>query len=389
MNPSDQAEPLKAVAEFALYLRQYGYKMGIDEQRSFVRAAILCQARHWRRIGFSWRAIACQNERDWLRWDSVFDQFWFPSRIKGTVKVSGRQRASRDLRQAITELQHKLSQDGPGAQPDNSALDTALDMPMGEENSSAQTRAQGGATKTDPLHDREFAQWMPQDLSRLDQLARRIVNKLRRRMTRRWQANPRGRRLDFRRTIRRSLRTGGVPIEPVWKRRRLEQPRLFILVDVSRSMETHAQLFLRISRAFVGVADARVFVFHTRLAEITALLQADSEAVQEKINAVTAGFSGGTRIATSMADFHRVHARAQLGTGSRVWVLSDGFDADPPERLDDELSAIQRRGAAITWFHPTKNTPSSKAMQAASSRIRRFVPLSSLRDLDAAVPVLF
>ncbi|MGH1358770.1 MAG: VWA domain-containing protein [Burkholderiaceae bacterium] len=60
-----------------------------------------------------------------------------------------------------------------------------------------------------------------------------------------------------------------MPIEPVRKRRRLEQPRLFILVDVSRSMETHAQLFLRISRAFVGVADARVFVFYTRRSDWT------------------------------------------------------------------------------------------------------------------------
>ena len=80
-------------------------------------------------------------------------------------------------------------------------------------------------------------------------------------------------------------------------------------------METHAQLFLRIARAFVGVLDARVFVFHTRLAEVTPLLQRDSARVQEKINAVTAGFGGGTRIATSLADFHRVHAKGQLGRG--------------------------------------------------------------------------
>jgi uncharacterized protein with von Willebrand factor type A (vWA) domain len=149
-------------------------------------------------------------------------------------------------------------------------------------------------------------------------------------------------------------------------------------------METHAQLFLRIARAFVQAAHARVFVFHTRLAEITPLLQRDSAAVQEKVNAVTAGFGGGTRIATSLADFHGVHARAQLGRSARVWLLSDGFDADPPERLAEELAAVRGRGARVTWWHPGPNPPASSAIQPALPLIERFVRLNSLRDLAQA-----
>jgi uncharacterized protein with von Willebrand factor type A (vWA) domain len=163
---------------------------------------------------------------------------------------------------------------------------------------------------------------------------------------------------------------------------------VFILVDVSRSMETHAQLFLRIARAFVAAVDARVFVFHTRLAEVTPLLQRDSAAVQEKVNAVTAGFGGGTRIATSLADFHRVHARAQLTRSARVWVLSDGFDADAPEALAQELAAVRRRGARVTWFHPSPQRPASAAVQGALPLIDRFVRLNSLRDLAHAADVL-
>jgi uncharacterized protein with von Willebrand factor type A (vWA) domain len=179
-----------------------------------------------------------------------------------------------------------------------------------------------------------------------------------------------------------------VPVKPVWRQPRRERPRLFILVDVSRSMETHAQLFLRMARAFVGVAQARVFVFHTRLAEVTPLLQRDSAAVQEKVNAVTAGFGGGTRIATSLADFHRVHARAQLQRTARVWVLSDGFDADEPHALADELRAVRRHGARITWFHPAPQPPASEAMREARPLIDRFVRLNSLRDLAQAAQVL-
>jgi uncharacterized protein with von Willebrand factor type A (vWA) domain len=177
-------------------------------------------------------------------------------------------------------------------------------------------------------------------------------------------------------------------VQPAWRQPRREKPRVFILVDVSRSMETHAQLFLRIARAFVVALDARVFVFHTRLAEVTPLLRSDSGAVQEKVNAVTAGFGGGTRIATSMADFHGVHARAQLGRSARVWVLSDGFDADEPGRLAEELAHVRRRGARITWFHPSEQRPASGAMQQAASMVDRYVRLNSLRDLAAAADLL-
>ncbi len=247
-------------------------------------------------------------------------------------------------------------------------------------------RAQGGADRTEALHDRSLTEWLPQDLAQLEQLAERIARALRKRLTRRWHAHPAGRRLDVRRTLRASLRTGGVPLHPAWRTPRRERPKLFILVDVSRSMETHAQLFLRIARAFVSALDARVFVFHTRLAEVTPLLRSDSAAVQEKVNAVTAGFGGGTRIATSVADFHRVHARAQLTRRARVWVLSDGFDADEPARLAEELACVRGRGARIMWFHPSPLPPASAAMQAVRAHgglIEREVRLNSLRDLAA------
>jgi uncharacterized protein len=306
------------------------------------------------------------------------------------VKVSGQTRPSRDLRQVVQSLQDSLAQGQlPGAA--GQGLDTALQAASPEESSSQDAgveRAQGGASRAEALHDRSLSQWLPQDLAQLNQLAERIAQRLRERLTRRWRDHPQGRRLDLRRTLRGSLRTGGVPFKPAWRQPRRERPRLFILVDVSRSMETHAQLFLRIARAFVGVAQARVFVFHTRLAEVTPLLQRDSAAVQEKVNAVTAGFGGGTRIATSLADFHRVHAQAQLQRSARVWVLSDGFDADPPLALADELRAVRRRGARITWFHPSAQPPASEALQEARPLIERFVRLNSLRDLAQAADVL-
>ena len=387
-----RAEPLHAIAGFAALLREHGMQVGVAEQQAFVQAALALPPERAARLDAAWRAIACRDARDWRRWPELFERYWHPQRLKGTVRVSGQTRPARDIRQLVQDLRDSLADTPPLRDAAARALDTALnpsgEHATGDPSQAATPRAQGGAARTDALHDRSLAEWLPQDLSQLERLAERIARRLRERLTRRWRDDPGGARLDVRRTLRASLKTGGVPVAPAWRRRRREKPRVFILVDVSRSMETHAQLFLRIARAFVAAVAARVFVFHTRLAEVTPLLQRDSAAVQEKVNAVTAGFGGGTRIATSLADFHRVHARAQLNRSARVWVLSDGFDADPPEALAQELASVRRRGARVTWFHPSPQRPASSAVQGALPLIDRFVRLNSLRDLARAADVL-
>jgi uncharacterized protein with von Willebrand factor type A (vWA) domain len=380
------ARPLESIAGFAALLREQGLPVGIPEQQAFVTAALALPIERAARLNAAWRAIACHDARSWRRWPELFDSYWYPERLKGQVRRSGHTRASRDLRQVVQDLQASL--EAPRREPGRQAADTALAPPQQELQPADAPRAQGGASRTEALHDRSLAEWLPQDLGLLDQLAERIARRLRQHLSRRWRDDPRGARLDLRRTLRASLKTGGLPLAPAWRRQRRQRPRVFILVDVSRSMETHAQLFLRIARAFVGAIDARVFVFHTRLAEVTPLLRRDSAAVQEKVNAVTAGFGGGTRIATSVADFHRSHARAQLGRQARVWLLSDGYDADESHRLAEELAVVRARGARITWFHPGARRPASAAMQAALPLIERFVQLDSLRDLAQAAALL-
>jgi uncharacterized protein with von Willebrand factor type A (vWA) domain len=336
-------------------------------------------------IQAAWRAIACHTHREWKLWPDLYERFWHPEKLKGGVKVSGQTRPSRNLRQSVQAMHEQMdTASQPGSQ--STAPQTAGDMPaVGlDENDSGSPRAQGGASRTEALHQRDGQMWMPQDLSALQNLARQITAKLQARPTRRWRVAPRGSRLDLRQTLRRSVAWGGELMQPAWKVKRVEPPKLFILADVSRSMESHAALFLRVARAFALEADARVFVFHTRLAEVTPYMHRDTPAIQEKVNAVTAGFGGGTRIAASLQEFTRQHARAQLNRGARVWVFSDGFDTDAPELLTIALQEIRARGARITWFHPTKHVPSANALQLSRSHIERFVPMASLADLAAA-----
>ena len=374
------------LAGFAALLREHGMRVGPAEQRDMLAASLHLGSLDMDRTSSAWRAIACSNARDWRQWPAVFEQYWLPHRIKGTVKVSGQTRPRRDLRSQLQQMHEGMDGDAPSGQ----AASGSADQGSSDETQATQARAQGGAGRGQPdaLHERSAQMWMPQDLHALQLLARQIQRQFQSLPTRRWQLHARGRRLNLRATLKRSVAHGGLPLAPAWQQPRTEPPRLFILVDVSRSMESHAAFFLRVARAMAQAADARVFVFHVNLAEVTPLMRSDSATVQEKINAVTAGFGAGTRIAHNLMEFARRHARAQLGRQARVWLLSDGFDTDAPEELAQALQTLRGHGARITWFHPTRQAPASLAVRQARALVERFHPLASLADLARARPHL-
>ena len=389
MNHTPALAPSETLAGFAALLRDHGLAVGVSEQRAMLQAALIVGGMQEQRLRAAWRAIACHSAREWRLWPELFDRYWHPERLRGTVRVSGQTRPGRDLRQAVQQMREQMDTAQQPPTTGKTAPQTATGAPhaVAGDSEAGTPRAQGGASRSEPqmeaLHQRDGQMWLPQELGALQRLARQITARLRPLPTRRWKNAHPGQRLDLRQTLRRSVAWGGEPLAPAWQIKRVEPPRLFILADVSRSMESHAALFLRIARAFSLEAQARVFVFHTRLAEVTPLMQRDSAAVQEKINAVTAGFGAGTRIASSLGEFARVHARAQLRRGARVWVLSDGFDTDESKHLATALQALRAHGARITWFHPTREVPAAAALQGARRHIDRFIPLASVADLAA------
>jgi len=85
MGPMD-ANPLESIAGFAALLRDHGLKVGIAEQQAFVQAALALPVERAAKLDAAWRAIACQNPRDWRRWPELFERYWHPQRVRGSVR---------------------------------------------------------------------------------------------------------------------------------------------------------------------------------------------------------------------------------------------------------------------------------------------------------------
>ncbi|MBV5298328.1 MAG: VWA domain-containing protein [Rhodoferax sp.] len=376
-------DPRVRLGEFAHYLREHGFALGYAEIELMVQAAAALPLAQWPRIEALWRGIAAGSHKQWLKYPDLHQAFWFPHKVKGSTRSSGLTRPGRTLPELVQQMHSEMGNAPPGETRPTVGLADAPGSGAGEADESTEPqRAQGGASRTAPLDERDFADWMPTDMDRFEPLVEALKRRLRAQLLRRLQNDNTQGVIHVRRSLRAALATGGELVKLHHVRRQRRQPRVVVLVDVSRSMEVHAQFFLRLSRAFVEVMDARAFVFHTRLADVTPLLKRRSERVQEKVNAVTFGFGGGTRIASCLSEALHVHLERSLSRGDLFMVFSDGYDTDEPEALAEVLSQVKARGARVCWLHPTKEAPTSAAMVLAAPYVTRFLPAHNLASLS-------
>jgi uncharacterized protein with von Willebrand factor type A (vWA) domain len=226
----------------------------------------------------------------------------------------------------------------------------------------------------------------------IEALMRRFARRIRRLSVRRSVRAQHGRRLDLPATIRRSVASGGTPIHLAWRQRRRVQPRLVLLIDVSRSMSQTSFFYLRLARALAAErSDVHSFIFHTHTTAVSrALHDPDPWRAQEQLHFIAQGFGGGTRIGDSLAQFNREHAARLLHARSAVLIFSDGYDTGEPQRLADALAQLQRRARRVVWIHPLLDQPGfaplSAGMQAALPHVDLLASGGSLRALADALP---
>ncbi len=206
------------------------------------------------------------------------------------------------------------------------------------------------------------------------------------RRTRRW-VRGRGARVDLRRAISDSLRTGGEVVTLARLKRRVRPRRLVLLCDVSGSMERYSRMLIHFAHALT-LRHQRVeaFLFSTRLTRVTAQLRLrrPDEALAAVGRSVP-DWSGGTRIGGAIKEFHQRWARRALTGGPVVLLISDGWDRGDPGELRDQIARLQRRCHRLVWLNPLIGTadyaPLTRGLQAALPFVDDFLASRTLTNL--------
>ena len=378
----------RRLAGFARTLRDNGYRIGLAETRDAL--AILASPAALRPASLkpALRALFCATHSDWERFDEIFAAFWQGHGMRQRQTLSGSPLQSRAPARRLAEAQ--VQQDALGL-PDRVQRRSEGDADVAADGRGRRE----GASRVEALTTADLRHIVdPEDVAATHALAARLARVMRARLVRREQVRRRGRRLDLRRTIHRSVSHGGVPVELAWRRRKIKPLRLVVLLDASGSMSLYTAFFVRFLHGVVdSFREAEAFVFHTRLAHVSpSLRDRDVTRAVDKLALMAQGIGGGTRIGESLATFNRWHAQRVINSRTAVMIVSDGYDTGEPERLGAEMRRLRRRCRKIVWLNPLIGwrdySPQARGMQAALPYVDLFAPAHNLESLAALEPFL-
>jgi uncharacterized protein with von Willebrand factor type A (vWA) domain len=377
----------RKLAAFAHTLRDNGFKVGLSETGDALAILSLPVAKRPSSLKPALRALFCATHSDWERFDGIFDAYWLDRGRRQARVLAGTASAGTAPLRRIAEAGHRLGEHGLPDRSERRAGEDAV-FAQGCGRREGATRAENLA-RTDLRHIVD-----PADIAEIEALAARLARVMRARLVRREQARRRGRRLDLRRTIHRSVAHGGTPIDLAWRRRKIKPLRLVVLLDASGSMDLYTAFFVRFLHGVVDAfREAEAFVFHTRLAHVSASLRdRDVTRAVDRLSLMAQGIGGGTRIGESLATFNRWHARRVINSRTAVMIVSDGYDTGEPEQLAAEMRRLHRRCRRVIWLNPLIGwrdySPQARGMRVALPYIDLFAPAHNLESLAALEPYL-
>jgi len=360
------------VVTFGRVLREAGLEIGPGRVADALRALDAVDLARQEDVYFSLRQTLVSRHDELDLFDRAYSA-WF---LRAPVLPPVRQRTAAETLTRVGESPtDRLRADETDEQPGDEPLEL-------------------GASGHELLRDKDFAELTGDELRRVRELIGRIARTRPQRSSRRRTADARGDRLDVRRLIRHSLRTGGDPLERPYRARKDVPRKLVVLCDVSGSMDSYARALLLFLHAVVGTGrGVEAFAFGTRLSRLTPdLATRDPDAALQRCTDAVVDWGSGTRIGASLREFNDVYGRRALSRGAIVVIVSDGWEREDPELVGREMAKLARAAYAVVWVNPLKGNPEYQplagGMRAALPYVDRFLPGHNLRSLEELAAVL-
>jgi uncharacterized protein with von Willebrand factor type A (vWA) domain len=128
---------------------------------------------------------------------------------------------------------------------------------------------QGEKLTREVLTDKPLFALSPDEIAQMKAVVARLARKIKDALAMRQRQEEKG-RLDSRRTIRKSLQYGGIPMELRFRRRHREKPKLVTLCDVSDSVRNASRFMLQLVWSLQECfSRMRSYVFVSEIAEVT------------------------------------------------------------------------------------------------------------------------
>lgn len=156
--------------------------------------------------------------------------------------------------------------------------------------------------------------------------------------------------LDFRRTIRKGLETGGSFYRIKYKKKRQRKRHLVLLCDVSGSMVQFSEFVLRFMLSMNHVSDSsRCFLFSEQMCEADAFHLQNMDSFREYVRQ-SGVFGRGTNLGKALAELCK-RKPAVLNDATTLLILSDAQTVDKESAVQALLTA-KRLAGQVLWLNP-------------------------------------
>ena len=382
------------IIHFARALRRAGLPIGPGRVIDAIRAVEA--AGFTERIDFFWTLHACFVNRPEHRviFAQVFRLYWRdPQYLEHMMSF---------MMPAIRGVQEeKVAQSGEKRAAQALLDDLIPDVPEREQEDGG-TEIEVNSTMTmsaeEKLRTLDFEQMSTAEMAEAKRMLARLKLPVQPIKSRRGQAALLGSRVDFRRTLRNSMRRGGEIRRIARAKPRERWPNLVVLCDISGSMSQYSRMVLHFLHAVAnekgaGWAKVHAFTFGTRLTNITRhLATRDVDAALKAAGAEAQDWEGGTRIGECLHAFNRDWSRRVMGQGAVVLLITDGLDRDDAGALEKEMERLHLSSRRLIWLNPLLRwdgfAPKATGIRAMLPHVDSFRAghsIQSLEQLAAAI----
>ncbi|MEO7222701.1 MAG: VWA domain-containing protein [Devosia sp.] len=345
---SGAALPIAArpFTDFARRLRDHGFPVATEQTIAFLRSITVLGPKSIRDIYWAARATLAPAPDRLGEFDALFDA------------------AFRGATGSIPKSDSGAGEDSPTSESDSGHLDLTT-MDRANETGASATTAEALSVK----------RFLPGSVSsRLRSMQQRLPERAPHRRGYRHEAVRSGSRIDVRRSLSRMVRGGSGAAAPVLTKRQDRPRRILLLIDISGSMKSHTQDYLRFAHALTQTLPAvETFSFGTRLTRLTrSLRRRDLQRALAEIAPAVADWDGGTRIAASLNAFLAVPRFSRSTRSALVVVLSDGLERGDPVPMANAARRLAARSWRLAWLTPLAADP---AFSPETAALRAILPI--------------
>ncbi len=382
------AEPgvyLEKLSAFARMLRLEGLSIGTRETEDASRLLIALGLEDRQQVKTALRTVYAKTREEQQTFDRVFDGFFIS---EDAMKQQAREQIQREeqmraLREkADRELERipmELSEDQRNAYaaiPEKQRQRLGDFMDKYQENARRNPElytnfihsvfakaileqqmlmedAGAGCTDADPdmgLMYRDISDFKDTEIPKAIDMIRKVAQRINGDLSARRRRGGHSGKLDFRRTIRKGLETGGSFYRLHYKRKPRHRKHLVMLCDVSGSMVQFSEFALRFIQSLNQVSESsRTFLFSEKTVEADAFSLQNMDLFRSLVK--QSGIYGrGTDLGTALEHLCAMQPAA-LNTATTLLILSDTKTIDQG-RAVAALQEAKRLAGRVIWLNP-------------------------------------